>query len=550
MFVNSHPTSYNTIVKNISYLCLLFAVVFFSLVASADNDSSDPFSYTWDGSTRQFQTDQALALDVYLMIPPGHYLYKDKTDLSLIKGDGLFVESVEHSPPVTRMDPFSGKEKEILEGTAFVRALVKATDKARTGTQLIELELRYQGCSQQLCYRQQKKIVRTKIDIIAKGRQLSTETNHHRSLSDRLKEALEEGGALVFFLVFLGGLLTDFTPCVLPLIPLTLAVIGIRRETSHRKNFVLSLVLVLTMATVYAVLGLLVAALGLQLGFLFKSPIFLLVAAALFVFFALGLFDVYQLQAPMGMRNWMAKLGGQGYWGAAIAGATIGVLAAPCVGPVIASLLVWVARRGDLAEGFFLLFSFGMGMGSLLLVAGTFYGTFAGRIHGGVLSDVIKKIMGILLILPALYYGMLAYDNLFGSGEPYANSGYWLGNPDTAYAQAADQHKPLIIDFYADWCIPCIEWDKTTFSDEKVKQHIIENFVPLKLDCTDNSKTCDELFDRYEVIGSPTILLTDQQGKSFDEFRIIGDPVSPDQFLDHLVQFRKHYLKTIGRTGE
>ncbi len=523
--------------KRLGY-AFLIASLFWGALAQAQN-FKDPFQFSWEESERTVGRGGKVVVDILFDIPPGHYLYQDKTELTLEKGDGVSLKKVKYPKAVRKLDVFSGKELAIFEGTALASVILRIDKNAPLGEQDLELGFTYQGCSPKICFRQMKRQIPITLQVV--GAVSDAQPSH--GLQDRLAQSLQARGWLAYLLAFIGGVLTDFTPCVIPLIPLTLAVIGIRREKKHGRNFALTAVLVLAMAATYALLGLGAALLGFQLGFLFQNPWFLLFGAVLFVVFALGMFGAYELQLPLWLRNRMAKVGGQGYGGAAIAGVTMGLLAAPCVGPVIAALLVWVAQTRDALHGFGLLFSFGLGMGSLILVIGTFYGSLAGRLHGGVASLWVKQLMGVLLLVPAFYYGWIAYKGLQTPvDKPPVHDAVemtWVHDYDQAIQKAKETKKPILIDFYADWCLPCLEWEQETFSDPEVKALLEEKFVPLKIDCTQNTPTCKAAVDRFKVIGWPTILVTDSRGKELRKARLVGEVLEPHEFIPYLKRFSK-----------
>ena len=203
-----------------------------------------------------------------------------------------------------------------------------------------------------------------------------------------------------------------FTPCVLPVIPITLAYIGTQPEGQRARNLGLTSLLVLAMALSYAIMGYLSATFGWTLGFLFQNIYFLVFVVVLYLFLALGLFGLYQLQLPYRLRQWVAGLSGRGVVGAVISGITIGLLAAPCVGPIIAALLLFVAQSGDPVYGFSLLLVFGLGMGQIFLGMALFYETFSRKLRAGHWTVWVERALGVLLIIPALYYGTIAYQNI------------------------------------------------------------------------------------------------------------------------------------------
>ena len=515
-------------------------VICLSLVAPLWAQTVDPFSVSWDEQVRTVQRGDPLPISVLFQIPSGHYLYEDKTALSLEEGEGVALESLSLSPSVLKYDRFSGKKLQIFEEFAMATAHLTISEDAPLGRQRLLLEVQYQGCSPKLCFRQVARPVAVELEVTG-DEQAVTSNGRAPGLGDRLQESLQARGWMAYVLAFVGGVLTFFTPCVLPLIPLTLAVIGIRREKSHRRNFQLTAVLVLGMAFTYAVFGVLASILGFQLGFLFQNPLFLVAGALLFFVLALGMFGLYELQVPLFLRNRLAKVGSKGYTGALLSGMTLGLLAAPCVGPVIGALLVWVAQTQDIGQGFGLLFVYGLGMGSLILLIGTFYGALAGKLHGGKASLIIKWILGFLLLVPAAYYAWVAYRVWQPVPRPavevQTSQFHWEYDFDEAVRRAAAENKQIFVDFWAEWCLPCLEWDEVVFSKPTVQRALADDFVAVKVDCTQNTPACTALVKRYGIVGWPTILISDVNGVMVRHSKIVGEVFAPDEFLDYLKRF-------------
>jgi thiol:disulfide interchange protein DsbD len=486
----------------------------------------DPFGWDYDGGRKTVQAGQAIPIEITFRIPPKHFLYQDKMGLSLLTGKEFEVGPLEFSPSFQKRDPFSGKDLEVFEGGAVLRTTLRAASSLPEGEREVKLELSYQGCSDTVCYRLMRKEIVLPVRVVAVGSAVSD-----RGQSDLLRD---RGFLLVLLLSFLGGVASDLTPCVLPLIPITLAFIGVRKGgPTLLSNFVLSLFFVLAMALTYAALGAAASLLGKSLGFLFQSVYFLLFAAALYVVFALSLLGLFEFQLPLGLRNRMAKLGGEGIVGSVLAGFTIGFLAAPCVGPLIASLLLYVAQSRDLLKGFVLLFAYGLGMGSLFLVIGTFYHRFAAKIHGGPLTVWVKRIFALILLVPAAYYGSIAYGH-FKKRETVTvhQELFWVLDIEAGFSRAAEEEKPIFLDFFASWCLPCVEMEANTFSDEGVQKFLIDRFVPIKIDCTQETDSCRRTVERYSIVGWPTFLILTPKGEVVDT--IVGKSLTARELREIL----------------
>ncbi|MFC1530267.1 protein-disulfide reductase DsbD family protein [Gemmatimonadota bacterium] len=234
--------------------------------------------------------------------------------------------------------------------------------------------------------------------------------------SEQVAAAPETGGGLVDFglarekglfwmylAAFLGGILASLTPCVLPIIPLTITVIGARAASSRAKGFSLSLIYVMGIAFMYSILGVVAASTGALFGSLFQSKLFLMLAIALFTLLAFGLFGAYELQLPAGIRNKLMAKQGQGWFGVFIMGLIAGLVASPCVGPIIVGILAFIAQTGSALFGFTLLFTFSMGMGLLFLVVGTFSGEIK-KMPSGTWMTAVESFLGVLMMVVSFYY--------------------------------------------------------------------------------------------------------------------------------------------------
>ncbi|MDO8461343.1 MAG: cytochrome c biogenesis protein CcdA [Deltaproteobacteria bacterium] len=458
-------------------------------------------------------------------IPPDHYLYKDKMEVLFPPDSPVQLVQIRFPESVMKEDPFLHKMLEIYRQSVTLEVVVRVSEGREIG--VVKGLLRYQGCSRDFCYRQVEK----SFELQFRGKNATPSTFFQKDL----KTLIRQSKPLAGLFAFLGGIATDFTPCVLPLIPMTLAFIGIRKERKSRRNFVLTLALIGGMAFVYAVLGIIAAWVGQSLGFLFQSSLVLILFALLFLLMALSMFGLVHLQVPLFLRKRFAKMGGEGIGGALLAGATLGFLAAPCVGPVVGALLLYVAKTKDLPFGFLLLFLYGLGMGVPFLIIGSFWGSLSRGIHWGSFGNFLKKGLGVLLLLPALYYGWIAVESFKGAAPyPISHSDLpWKTTLAEGLEVAKREGKPVLIDFWATWCLPCLQMDKTIFQDEAVKK-ALESFVLVKIDCTQETPECRELVRRYEVIGWPTILFLNPNGELLKEFSFVGEVSSREVFLERL----------------
>lgn len=229
-----------------------------------------------------------------------------------------------------------------------------------------------------------------------------------------LSETLTGSPLLAVATLFGAGVLTSLTPCIYPMIPITVSVLtGTAREDQTRSRTLgLTLTYVVGMATLYASLGLLAGLSGTLFGTVSTSPWALLGVGNLLLLFSLFMLDAFPLPIPKRLLTWAATREGGSYGAVFVLGATSGVVAAPCGAPAFAVVLTWVAASQAGALGFVYLFSFSLGMTAILVVAGLFSGALAALPKSGEWMVWMKKAAGILMIAVAQYYFVKAGYNL------------------------------------------------------------------------------------------------------------------------------------------
>ena len=390
--------------------------------------------------------------------------------------------------------------------------------------------------------------------------------------------APEHSGLLLsLLLVFLAGMGASLTPCVFPMIPITMAIIG-AKGGGKAKGFALSATLVLGMAVTYTTLGVLAAKSGAAFGAFAQRPGFLIPVSLLFAVFAVSLFGAFEIALPAGLA---AKLQGdgsrKGFGGAFLMGLVLGPLSAPCVGPVIGAVLVAIAQQGDVWLGGLQLFVFALGMGVLFLVVGTFsaalprsgdwltrfkqgmglvvlgfaawnvrlvvpewlnYGMWslvllvgaavfgAFEAASGLVAQV-RRGAAVLLLALAVLLGIRAAEaglalTLLGSSNSQIAAGDsakgWLEQDlEAALAKAKAEHKVVLVDIYADWCAQCKELDEKTWPDAAVQAWIKANAVPIRIDTDAKRK---DLATKLQIRSYPTVLLLDADGRELR--RLLG----------------------------
>ncbi|MEW5807284.1 MAG: cytochrome c biogenesis protein CcdA [Acidobacteriota bacterium] len=233
-------------------------------------------------------------------------------------------------------------------------------------------------------------------------------------LAESLKSNLEGGSILAVAIVFAAGILTSFTPCVYPMIPVTVTYIGGASVGSKSKGFVLSLFYVLGLAVIYTSLGAFSALTGKVFGDMTQNPWVYVTVANVIIFFGLSMLGVFTIRLP-GFLSGIGKAGKKGgHLGAILMGMAAGFIAAPCTAPVLGVLLVLVGQKQDVLYGAFLLLMFALGMGVLFIFLGTFTGLLATMPKAGAWMDRIKIVFGIAMIVIGEYFLLKAGRMLSG----------------------------------------------------------------------------------------------------------------------------------------
>lgn len=371
-----------------------------------------------------------------------HIQINDFLDIFALEDAPVEMSPVQHTPNGT------WGEEGVLKDRTSIRAPFKVKDGTPAGETEFVLYVGYQGCSEgpvYACFPPEEIEVSFKLNVLPAGGEpvAANETvfaanpaggsapatmepaeagaaeetgaggaalEEEEGLRGLIKRELAKGSLLAFILIFLGGIISSFTPCVYPMIPITISYVGGRAKTKAHGLF-LSIFFVLGLALTYAVLGLLAGAAGLGFGELMQSPIAIGIVAAIFIAMGasmLGLFDiVVPSSVTTGMTTASAGSGaskGGGIIGAILMGATTGLVASPCVGPILIVLLTFVAETGNLFLGFWILFTFAAGLGMLFLVLGTFSGAIQSLPGAGSWMDTVKHGFGVILLGMAIFY--------------------------------------------------------------------------------------------------------------------------------------------------
>ena len=413
----------------------------------------------------------------------------------------------------------------------------------------------------------------------------------------RIQASLASGKlSLILPLFFLLGLGLSLTPCVLPMVPiLSFIIVGEGAQTSRQRGFILSLFYALGMAFVYTALGIAAGLLGEGLAAALQKPWLLTSFALLIAVMSLAMFDVYQLQMPSSLQLLLTKMSerqkGGKLAGVFIMGALSALIVGPCVAAPLAGALLYISQTRNVIIGGSALFVMAMGMSVPLLLLGLSAGTLLPR--AGQWMKVVKPLFGALMLALALWmvaslipswalmagWGLLAiaygifvlvsgylgwFPKIFGVLFVLLGAAQWIGiatgsdNPFAPWsnlrgerthktefkkiktvdeldqALASADGKVVMLDFYADWCVSCIEMEKLTFTEPAVKQEMNEMLL-LQADVTANDADDKALLKRFALFGPPGIIFFGRNGQEILDARVIGFKAA-DYFLQRLQQ--------------
>ena len=328
--------------------------------------------------------------------------------------------------------------------------------------------------------------------------------------------------------VFLGGLALNLTPCVYPMIPVTLAFFSSQAAGAWRRTAWLACCYVLGISLNYALLGVLAAQTGALFGSWLQQPIVIVGVALVVVALALSMFGLYDLRPPQALTRRMGQASA-GFWGAFVMGLVVGLVAAPCIGPVVLGLLLLIGQLGDPAAGFLLFFVLGLGMGMPYVVLGMAAHRIGRLPKAGAWLVWSKRALGVVLLGVALFFLTPLLPRPQAMTSPVA----WVPYTEAALEQAQRAQRPILIDIYADWCLPCVEMDHVTFHHPDVAR-ALASVATLRVDATrEVSPEAERLLERHHVYGAPTLLFFDRSGRERLDLRLEGF-ATPDEFLERL----------------
>ena len=496
----------------------------------------------------------------------GYYIYQESLQYRLFINDRqINTKNIQLPRGIEKFDETFGKKMEIYPNPFSVT--IPFLQKAEQG---IRLELDLQGCADGgICYPP----MTYQYFLAAPGVKVapipdadlrpSTGSANTQSMSlaglwsgrddiGSIKSYLENADLAYLLLGFLLlGVALAFTPCVLPMLPiLSSIVLGKQGDLPIGKvrSAYLALAYILGMALLYALAGILTAALGSGVQRALQSPIALIIFSGLLLFLAGSLFGFYELRMPQAWQNKVDQMAGRqkggSLFGAFALGAISTLVASPCITAPLASVLGFVAQTGSMVLGGALLFVMALGMGlPLLLIA---LGARSVIPSAGAWMVWLQRALGVMLVLLAIWIVWPAFSMLRGETDPQNSSRLEkrispnlvfqvVRSPEELQSilqKAQENKKSVLLDFYADWCISCKEMEAITFTNPEVAKEM-SRFVLVQVDVTVNNSSTQALLKQYGLFGPPAILLFNGLGDEQKGLRVVGF-MPPGRFSQRL----------------
>ena len=404
--------------------------------------------------------------------------------------------------------------------------------------------------------------------------------------TDTITQTLKSGSIWLVLITFFGfGLLLALTPCIFPMIPILSSIIVHHSnkedgKMSVSKGFMLSLIYVLSMSIAYTVAGVLAGLFGANIQAMLQNTYVIVGFSAIFIALAFSMFGYYELALPASWQTALNKTSDMeekkhsGILGIAIMGFLSALIVGPCVAPPLAGALVYIGQTGDAVLGGLALFVMSIGMGVPLLVIGAGAGKYMPKPGGWMM--IVSKVFGVVMlaiaiwmldrIVPSIVTIVLFVALLMGSAFYLIKNGNRFGKVVAAVLMivsmvfvkysvdeasekklpftyvttvqeldllTAHSTKPIMIDFWATWCVSCIEFDKITFKDKAVLEEL-SKYTLIKVDVTKNTQADKELMKKFNLFGPPAMIFY-KNGKEEKSKRMIGFK-DPEQFLKIIKQ--------------
>ncbi|MEO8447414.1 MAG: protein-disulfide reductase DsbD [bacterium] len=593
-----------------SKIFLIFTILI--LNGKLFSQSSEYLKFSSFSGKEKYSAVDTVKVALKVTINPGYhinsYLVSDptliKTTVS-VKSDQFKLLNTYFPPDKKLKFEFSESELNVYEKDIVIGLTFVSDGKITDGKYEIPITLNFQACDDRVCYppKSLTQILSVQIDNISPSKTdanidlfknidfsaptlapESTGTNNvltenqrtesPNSDEEQVSKLIEEKGwvaAIIF--IFLGGLALNLTPCVYPLIPITVSFFGAQGSKSKSQSILMGICYVLGMSITYSALGVFAALTGSLLGNALQNPIVIIVIALIMLALGTSMFGLFEIRVPQSLAQ-MGNKNRSGYMGSVFMGLTVGFIAAPCIGPFVLSLLVFVGKLGNPVTGFLLFFvlSMGLGLPYIFLSASSssisklprsgewmegvkvlfgliLFGMALNTLEPLIPKNIFKTVFPLYIILSGVY--LILIDKKGQSSLIYSKIKYliaiaavffgtWMLKPEGATEEVKwksltsvesidqsilNENKPVMIDFYADWCAQCKELDEYTYKNSEIVE-LSKDLNTIKIDLT---KENESITDKYNIKGLPVVIFMNSKGEEYKDLRVTGF-LKPEEF--------------------
>ena len=568
----------------------LFLLIIYLFISPSINAKNNTVSVSVIQSTDKYEKTRSYPILFKLNVVKNWYIHSSvkeefliPTELSFKKSEGIKIDKILFPETEKKKFEYTSRPVDVYTGSFFIQGNVEIGNKAPEGLRKISGSLSYQACSAVSCLSPEKIPIVLNLLIVPQGT-VTTQINRDIFLASRNTNAViskfDTGLFWALLIIFLQGLALNLTPCIYPLIPITLSFFGGRSDKSRGNSILSGLIYLSGLAFTNSIMGVSAALSGSMLGSALQYPAVLVFIALVMISLAFSFFGFWEFGLPSVLTK-LASKNYQGYFGTFFMGLTLGIVAAPCIGPFVLSLLIYVGQKGDPYLGFLYFFILSIGLGLPMCILAIFSGAINRIPKSGDWMLWIRKIFGWILIAMGYYYirslignillehsillclaiiagihlgwvdktgkniiffkyikrGLGCLIIIFGIFYLYgavdlSDSVRWVPYGKTVLENAAKNSKPVIMDVYADWCGPCKLMDKKVFADPEIIR-LSESFIMTRIDITRKIKDQDEVKEKYSIKGAPTIIFFDKKGRELPTLRIESE-VGTAEFISHM----------------